>query len=172
MRRSAARRSRHARRQPPAAACHPPACLYLAWNVPSELLPSSFPSRAPAFLFSSPLDYFAGAPLSTAISRLRRSSSPISCSTSIAASHCPFLTRSSSSSRARSPERHAGSLTPRRRPVSSLTEVPSFLLPRQEHHQHHISTPKLPDQFPFAFLHSGRRNTAAVLGTSPRRQCF
>jgi hypothetical protein len=29
-----------------------------------------------AFLFSSPLDYFAGAPLSTALSRLRHSSSP------------------------------------------------------------------------------------------------
>jgi hypothetical protein len=51
-------------------------------------------------LFSSPLDYFAGAPLSTAVSHLRRSSSPISCSTNTAASHYPFLTRSSSSSRA------------------------------------------------------------------------
>jgi hypothetical protein len=73
--------------------------------------------------------------------------------------------------RARSPERRAGDLTPRRRPVSSRIEVPSLLLPRQKHHQHHISTPKLPDRFPFAFLHSGCRNTTAALGTSPRRLC-
>jgi hypothetical protein len=32
--------------------------------------------------------------------------------------------------RARSPERHAGDLTPRRRPISSRTEVPPLLLPR------------------------------------------
>jgi hypothetical protein len=121
--------------------------------------------------FSSPLDYLAGAPLSTAVSRLRCSSSPISCSTSTAASHCSFMTCSSSSSRTRSPERSAGDLTPRRHPVSSRTEVPSLLLPRQEHHQHHISILKLPDQFPFTFLHSGHRNTVAALGTSPRRLC-
>jgi hypothetical protein len=108
--------------------------------------------------------------LSTVVSRLCGSSLPISCSTSTAASHCPFLTRSSSCSRARSPEHCAGDLTPHRCPVSSRTEVPP-LLPRQEHHQHHISTPKLPDQFHFAFLRSGRRNTAAALGTSPRRLC-
>jgi hypothetical protein len=69
-----------------------------------------------------------------------------------------------------SPERHAGDLTPRRGPISSRTKVPPLLLPRQE--QHHISTLKLPDQFPFTFLHSGRRNTAATLGTSPRRLCL
>jgi hypothetical protein len=100
-RRAAARLSCHARRRPPAAPCRPPACLFLAWDVPSKLLLSSIPSRAPAFLFSSPLDYFAGAPLSTAVSRLRRFCSPISCSTSTAASHYPFLIHSSSSSRAR-----------------------------------------------------------------------
>jgi hypothetical protein len=54
-----------------------------------------------------PLDYFAGAPLSTAVSRLRRCSSPISCSTSTATSHCPFLIRSSSSSRARAAQNNA-----------------------------------------------------------------
>jgi hypothetical protein len=48
----------------------------------------------------------------------------------------------------RSPEHRAGDLTLRRRSNSSQTEVPPLLLPRQEHHQHHISTPKLPDQFP------------------------
>jgi hypothetical protein len=31
--------------------------------------------------------------------------------------------------------------------------------------------PKLPDQFPFAFLHFGRRNSATALGTSPHRLC-
>jgi hypothetical protein len=69
---------------------------------------------------------------------------------------------------ARSPEHRASDFTPRRRPVSSRTEVPP-LLPRQEHHQHHISTPKLLDQFPFTFLHSGRQNTVAALGKLPRR---
>jgi hypothetical protein len=171
-RHTAARLSRHARHRPPAAACHPPACLFLALERPSELLPSSIPLHAPAFLFFSPLDYFAGAPLSTAVNRLHRSSSPTSCSTSTAASHCPFLTRSSSSSRARSLERRAGDLSPHHRPISSRTEVPPLLLPRQEHHQHHISMPKLPNQFPFAFLHSGRQNTAAALRTSLHRLCF
>jgi hypothetical protein len=51
-------------------------------------------------------------------------------------------------SRTRSPEHRAGDLTLRRRSNSSQTEVPPLLLPRQEHHRHHISTPKLPDQFP------------------------
>jgi hypothetical protein len=73
--------------------------------------------------------------------------------------------------RARSLERRTGDLTPRRCPVSSRTEVPPLPLPRQEHHQHHISMSKLPDQFPFAFLHSDRRNTIAALRTSPRRLC-
>jgi hypothetical protein len=50
--------------------------------------------------------------------------------------------------RTRSPERCADDLTLRRRSNSSRTKVPPLLLPHQEHHQHHISTPKLPDQFP------------------------
>jgi hypothetical protein len=65
--------------------------------MPSKLLLSSIPSHAPAFLFLSPLDYFARAPLSTIVGHLGRSSSPISCSTSTVASHCPFLIHSSSS---------------------------------------------------------------------------
>jgi hypothetical protein len=32
--------------------------------------------------------------------------------------------------------------------------------------------PKLPDQFPFTFLHSGRWNTTAALETLPRRLYF
>jgi hypothetical protein len=66
--------------------------------------------HAPAFLFSSPLDYFAGAPLSTAVSRLLHSS-PISCSTSTAASHCPFLIRSFSSSHARAAQNIAPAIS-------------------------------------------------------------
>jgi hypothetical protein len=147
-RRAAARLSRRARRRPPAAACRPPARLFLAWERASKFFLSSIPSRAPAFLFLSPLDYFAEAPLSATVSRLRCTSSPISCSTSTATSHCPFLIRSSSSSRARSLERCASDLTLCRRSNSSRTKVPPLLLPRQEHHQHHISTPKLPNQFP------------------------
>jgi hypothetical protein len=84
----------------------------------------------------------------SAVSHLRRSSSPISYSTSTAASHCPFLTHSSSSSRARSPERRAGDLNLRHRANSNRTEVPPLLLLRQEHHQHYISTPKPLDRFP------------------------
>jgi hypothetical protein len=61
--------------------------------------------------FPSPLDYFAGAPLSTAIIWLRRSSSPISCSISTAASHYPFLTRSSSSSGARVAQNAASAIS-------------------------------------------------------------
>jgi hypothetical protein len=49
--------------------------------------------------------------------------------------------------RTRSPGCHAGDLTLRRRANSSRTEVPPLILLRQEHHQHYISTPKLPGQF-------------------------
>jgi hypothetical protein len=42
--------------------------------------------------------------------------------------------------RTRSPERHAGDLTLRRRSNSSRTEVPPLFLHRQEHHQHYISS--------------------------------
>jgi hypothetical protein len=109
--RAAARLSRHACRRPPAATCRPPACLFLAWEHTSKLLLSSIPSCAPAFLLSSPLDYFARAPLSTAISHLRRFSSPILCSTSTAASHCPFLIHSSSSSNARAAQNIAPAIS-------------------------------------------------------------
>jgi hypothetical protein len=50
--------------------------------------------------------------------------------------------------RTRNPEHRTGNLTLPRRSNSSRTEVPPLLLPRQEHHQHYISTPKLSDQFP------------------------
>jgi hypothetical protein len=126
-----------------------------------------------AFLFFSPLDYFAGAPLSTAVSRLRRSSSTISCSTITATSHCPFLTRSSSSFHARTAQNIAPTISFSAAVLnSSRTKVPPLLLPRQEHHQHHISMSKLPNQFPFAFLHSSRRTTVTALGSSLRRLCF
>jgi hypothetical protein len=48
----------------------------------------------------------------------------------------------------RSPEHRAGHFTRRRHSNSNRTEVPPLLLPRQEHHQHHICTPNLPNQFP------------------------
>jgi hypothetical protein len=50
--------------------------------------------------------------------------------------------------RTRNQEHCASDLTLRRRANSSRIEVPSLLLLRQEHHQHYIYTPKLPDQFP------------------------
>jgi hypothetical protein len=50
--------------------------------------------------------------------------------------------------RTRSQQHRAGDLTLRRRSNSSRIEVPPLLLLHQEHHQHHIFTPKLPDQFP------------------------
>jgi hypothetical protein len=79
------------------------------------------------FLFFSPLDYFDGAPLFTAVSRLRRSSSPISCSTSTAASHCPFLTRSSSSSCTRAAQNVAPAITSSTAVLNYCrTEVPPF----------------------------------------------
>jgi hypothetical protein len=90
------------------AAC--PRASFWLWNAPSELLPFSL--THPHFCsFPSLLDYFTGAPLSTAVSRLRLSSSPISCSTSTTASHCPFLTRSSSSSRARAAQNAAPAIS-------------------------------------------------------------
>jgi hypothetical protein len=120
-RRAAARPSRHARRQPPAAACRlPPRICFWLWNAPSELHPSFIPSCTPAFLLSSPLDYFVGASLSTAVSRLHRSSSPISYSTSTTTSHYPFLTRSSSSYRACAAQNTA--------PVISLPAAVLFLV--------------------------------------------
>jgi hypothetical protein len=122
-------------------AARPHASFWL-WNAPNELHPSFIPSRAPAFLFSSSLDYFAGASLSTAVSRLRRSSSPTSCSTSTAASHCPFLTRFSSSSRARTAQNAT--------PVISLPATVLFLVEPKFH--------------PFSFLAKSTIST-----TSPRR---
>jgi hypothetical protein len=88
-----------------------PRASFWLWNAPNELHPSFIPSHAPAFLFSSPLYYFAGAPLSTAVSRLRRSSSPISCSKSTAASNRQFLTCSSSSSRAHAAQNTAPAIS-------------------------------------------------------------
>jgi hypothetical protein len=84
-----------------------------------------FPRAHPHSCSSSLLDYFARAPLSTAVSRLRRSSSPISCSTSTAASHRPFLTRSSSSSRAHAAQNAA--------PAISLPVVVLFLVELKFH---------------------------------------
>jgi hypothetical protein len=52
----------------------------------------------------------------------------------------------------RSPGRRAGDLTLRCHANSSRTKVPPLLLLRQEHHQHYISMPKLPDQFPSPFF--------------------
>jgi hypothetical protein len=93
-------------------------------------------------LFPSPLDKFTGAPLSTAVSHLRRSSSPILCSTSTAASHCPFLTHSSSSSHACVAQNVA--------PAISLPAAVQFLVEPKFH--------------PFSFLAKSTIST-----TSPRR---
>jgi hypothetical protein len=137
-------------RQQLLAAC--PRASFCLWNAPSELIPSSIPSRAPAFLFFSPLDYFAGASLSTVVSHLCHSS-PISCSTSTAASHCPFLTRSSSSSHARAAQNAV--------PAISLPTAVLFLVEPKFH--------------PFSFLAKSTISTTSPcrssLTNSPSPSC-
>jgi hypothetical protein len=116
-------------------AAYPRTSFWLS-NAPSELLPFSIPSRAPAFLIffllrSTTSPELLCPPLSAASALLvsnfvlhqhRHISLPL-------LDPLFFLLPC-----VRSPERRTGDLTPRRRPVSSQTEVPPLLLPLQEHH--------------------------------------